>query len=211
MKRCTAQLALVILFAWHAETAAVFGSQTGSSNLSRVALADLSFITGLWRADWQGGLGEEHWSASSGDSMVGTFRFVKEGKARFYEFMLIEQAPEGPVLKLKHFNPGLIGWEEKAQVYSYPLIQYRPNTAVFERGDKKSRLTFHRTSRKRRSLCYWSRRSMINITRRSLSLGSHRESRVRGVFVHPNSLTQNKSGEDVSNLIVFQVRVMMRT
>ena len=121
--------------------------QTDSSSLSKVKLVELSFISGLWQAEWAGGLGEEHWSTSSGDSMVGTFRFVKDGKARFYEFMLIEQTADGPVLRLKHFNPGLIGWEEKAQVYSYPLIEYRQTIAVFERGDKKSRLTFNRTSK----------------------------------------------------------------
>jgi hypothetical protein len=109
-------------------------------------LADLGFIAGSWGADWAGGFGEEHWSTASGDSMVGTFRFVKDGKARFYEMMLIEQTPEGPVLRLKHFNPGLIGWEEKAQVYSYPLIEYRQGLAVFERPDKQTRMTFRRTS-----------------------------------------------------------------
>lgn len=121
--------------------------QAGSSDLSRVRLADLSFISGSWQAEWGGGLGEEHWSIPSGDSMVGTFRFVKDGKARFYELMLIEQTATGLVLRLKHFNPGLIGWEEKAQVYSYSLIEYRQNTAAFELVDKKSRLTFHRISK----------------------------------------------------------------
>jgi hypothetical protein len=112
-----------------------------------VSLADLSsVITGSWGADWAGGFGEEQWSAPSGDSMVGTFRFVKDGKARFYELMLIEQTAEGPVLRLKHFNPGLIGWEEKAQVYSYPLVEYRQGLAAFERPDKQTRLTFRRTS-----------------------------------------------------------------
>jgi len=146
MRLCTAQIALAILFGFVA-TANISSRQTGSPNPSRVTLVDLSFIAGRWQAEWQGGLGEENWSTSSGDSMVGTFRFVKDGKARFYEFMLIEQTPDGPVLRLKHFNPGLIGWEEKAQVYSYPLTEFRPNLAMFERGDKKSRLTFRRTSK----------------------------------------------------------------
>jgi Domain of unknown function (DUF6265) len=125
----------------------VSSGQVNSANLASVKLTDLSFISGLWRTDWGSGLGEENWSTSSGDSMVGTFRFVKTGKARFYELMLIEQTAEGPMLRLKHFNPGLIGWEEKAQVYSYPLIEYQPRLAVFERPDKKSRLTFRRTSK----------------------------------------------------------------
>jgi hypothetical protein len=110
-------------------------------------LTDLSFISGSWQAAWGGGLGEEHWSNPSGDGMIGTFRFVKDGKARFYELMLLEQTSAGPVLKLKHFNPGLIGWEEKAQVHTFHLIEYKEMIAVFELDDKKSRLTFNRTSK----------------------------------------------------------------
>jgi len=118
-----------------------------SSSPVQVTLSDLNFMIGLWQADWSGGLGEEQWGRPSGDSMVGTFRFVKDGKAQFYEFMLIEQTTRGPALKLKHFNAGLIGWEEKAEVYSFPLIECRANNAIFEREDKKSRLTYSRTSR----------------------------------------------------------------
>jgi hypothetical protein len=119
--------------------------QTGQSP-SRVKLSDLSFMMGLWQADWNGGLGEEHWSPPLGDSMVGTFRFVKDGKGRFYELMLIEQTTNGPVLRLKHFNPGLIGWEDKTQVYRFPLVECRAGIAIFEREDMKSRLTYSRTS-----------------------------------------------------------------
>jgi hypothetical protein len=61
--------------------------------------------------------------------------------------MLIEQTTDGPVLRLKHFNAGLIGWEDKAQVYSYPLTECRQGMAVFDREDKKSRLTYSRTSK----------------------------------------------------------------
>ena len=49
-------------------------------------------------------------------------------------------------MELKHFNPGLIGWEEKDQVYSYPLVKIQKNEAVFERPDKLTRLTYRRTS-----------------------------------------------------------------
>jgi hypothetical protein len=114
---------------------------------SRVKLSDLGFMMGLWQADWSGGLGEERWSLPSGDSMVGTFRFVKDGKGQFYELMLVEQTTHGPVLRLKHFNAGLVGWEDKTKVYSYPLIECHQGAAIFEREDKKSRLTYRRTSK----------------------------------------------------------------
>ena len=146
MKRYLAHLSLLILLA--SSSATTIGlAQTTSSTPATVSLADLSFITGLWRADFGGGLGEEHWSPSSGDSMVGTFRFVKDDSAHFYEFMLIEQTTKGLVLRLKHFNPGLIGWEEKAQVHSYPLVEFHKGLAVFEQVDRKSRLTFRRTAK----------------------------------------------------------------
>jgi hypothetical protein len=144
MKRL-AHVSLVVLLAYIGSVTRAAG-QDGRS-LSKATLGDLSFISGLWRADWDGGLGEEHWSAPSGDSMVGTFRFVKDGRGQFYELMLIEQTTDGPVLRLKHFNAGLIGWEDKAQAYSFPLVEYRQGVAVFQRGDGKSRLTYTRTSR----------------------------------------------------------------
>lgn len=146
MKVYMAKMALVILLA-SAGAKTICLAQVGSPPPSTVALPDLGFISGLWRAEWGGGLGEEYWSAANGDSMMGTFRYVKDGKARFYELMLIEQTPEGLVLRLKHFNPGLIGWEEKAEVHSYTLTEHREGLAVFERGDKKSRLTFRQTSK----------------------------------------------------------------
>jgi hypothetical protein len=122
-------------------------AQTPASPPPTVKLSDLSFITGLWRADFGGGVGEEHWSAAAGDSMVGTFRFVKDDSAQFYELMLIEETPKGLVLRLKHFNPGLIGWEEKGQAHSYPLVEFHKGLAAFEQIDKKSRLTFRRTAK----------------------------------------------------------------
>ncbi len=146
MKRFLAQLSLLILVSSLPATTSAIAQNTPQTP-SKVSLADLSFITGLWRAEFGGGLGEEHWSASSGDSMVGTFRFVKDGSAHFYEFMLIEQTNKGLVLRLKHFNPGLIGWEDKAQVHSYPLVEFHKGLAVFEKVDKKSRLTFRRSAK----------------------------------------------------------------
>ncbi|HEU4388103.1 MAG TPA: DUF6265 family protein [Blastocatellia bacterium] len=121
-------------------------AQSTTKPVSKVTLSDLSFISGRGTGDLGGGVIDEQWSLPAGDSMMGMFRYVKDGKAVFYEFLLIEQTQDGPVLRLKHFNPGLIGREEKAEVYSYPLVEYNENRAVFERPDKLTRLTFHRKS-----------------------------------------------------------------
>jgi hypothetical protein len=75
------------------------------------------------------------------------FRYIKNGKTQMYEFLAIEMTAAGPVLRLKHFNPGPTGWEEKDQIYSYPLVSLRPGEALFERPDKASRMTFRSTSK----------------------------------------------------------------
>lgn len=107
-----------------------------------VTLADLAFISGDSRGEIEGGWAEEHWSEPVADSMVGVYRYVKDGKVQMYELLVIEQTGEGPVLRLRHFHPGLVGWEEKAQVWSYPLIRWTKNEAVFERPDKGTRITY---------------------------------------------------------------------
>ena len=135
---------LLITLGVHAATAIHGFAQSPQSSLT--SLSQLEFISGRWAGELNGGKTDEHWSAPSGDNMMGVFRYVKNGKAVFFEMMLIEMTSNGPVLRLKHFNPGLIGWEEKDQAYSYPLMEFNRNRAVFERPDKQTRLIFNRTS-----------------------------------------------------------------
>lgn len=117
-----------------------------SKSPAEVKLDDLSFICGHNRGELNGTIIDEHWSEVGGDTMIGMFRQIKNGKAQMYEFLTIEQTASGPVLRLRHFDPGLIGWEEKAQASAYPLVNWRPTEAAFERPDRTTRLTFRLTS-----------------------------------------------------------------
>lgn len=112
------------------------------------SLSDLAWIAGHWRGELGGGVIEEFWSEPEGDSIMGVFRYVKDGKTTFYEMLTIEQEPEGPVLKLKHFNRGLIGWEEKGEVIDFHLVKLGEREAIFSRKDEPipTRLVFRRTS-----------------------------------------------------------------
>lgn len=103
-------------------------------------LADLSFMAGCWKATHWGGEMEECWSSPSGDAMAAMFRFIKDGKVQFYEFIAIEQMPEGLYLRLKHFNKGLVGWEEKEKSIGGPLTALEKNKVTFDW------LTFERRS-----------------------------------------------------------------
>jgi hypothetical protein len=109
-------------------------------------IRDLSFMAGKWITHNAWGDMEENWSAPMGNSMMCSYRCVKDGKVIFYEFIVIEQTDTGPVMKLRHFSPGNIGWEEKDKPYDYPLMFLDKDLARFERPDKKTSLTFQRTS-----------------------------------------------------------------
>lgn len=112
-------------------------------------LSDLAFMTGQWVATTDWGDMEEHWSKPTGNSMMCAYRCIKDGKVVFYEFIVIEQGPTGPVMKLRHFSPGNIAWEDKDKPYEYPLTFLDEERARFERPDKKTSLTFYRVSAKR--------------------------------------------------------------
>lgn len=109
-------------------------------------IKDLSFMAGHWVTKGVWGDMEETISEPMGNSIMCAFRCVKDGKVVFYEFIVIEQMPEGPVMKLRHFSPGNIAWEDKDKPYEYPLMYLDDNLARFERPDKKTALTFHRIS-----------------------------------------------------------------
>jgi hypothetical protein len=109
-------------------------------------LKDLNFLSGKWITKSEWGEMEEHWSTPMGNSMMCAYRCVKDGKVVFYEFIVIEQEATGPVMKLRHFSPGNIGWEEKDKPYEYPLTFLESDRARFERPDKKTALTFYRIS-----------------------------------------------------------------
>ena len=97
-------------------------SLTAFSQQQKFKITDLEFMAGNWKtaSDW--GDMDEIWSSPMGNCMMCTFRCVKDGKVVFYEFIVIEQNENDsvPVLKLRHFNPGSIGWEDKDKPYLYP-------------------------------------------------------------------------------------------
>jgi hypothetical protein len=117
---------------------------TAAADPESPSIQDLSWIAGHWEGNlWEGKV-EEIWSPADGDSMMGMFRYVKDGKIKLYEFMSIEQGTHRPVLRLKHFNPGLIGWEEKNESLIFNPVDYGKNEVSFMRDDKSTKITYRR-------------------------------------------------------------------
>ena len=95
-------------------------------------LQDMTWFAGAWTGAGLGGICEEAWSQPAGGAMMGMFRLVKEGKVVFYEFLTLVELEGSLLLKLKHFNPDLTGWEEKADFVKFRLLKMEPGAVYFQ-------------------------------------------------------------------------------
>ena len=93
----------------------------------------LDWLVGQWHGS---GIGEaaayESWLPSSGGTMVGSFvQETPAGGIMFTEHMCIAEDTGSLVVRLKHFNPDLTGWEEKDEMVSFPLLAIEECAAYF--------------------------------------------------------------------------------
>jgi hypothetical protein len=102
-------------------------------------VADLAWLSGTWVGEAFGGQIDEVWSPPAGGSMVGYFRLVQDGKPVFYELLTLLEVDGSVEMRLKHANPDMTGWEEKADFVTFKLIKHDETGAYF------SGLTFRRT------------------------------------------------------------------
>lgn len=65
--------------------------------------------------------------------MIGTFRLVSDKKLNFCEVFLLTKTDQGVILKVKHFDDQLVGWEAKGKSVNFPLLKVGKN-AVWFRG-----------------------------------------------------------------------------
>lgn len=110
-------------------------------------LRDAAWLAGAWAGQGLGGVSEEHWTAPAGGAMLGMYRIIHEGKATFYELLTLTEEKGSLVMKLKHFNPDMTGWEEKADMTRFPLVKITKdqlffNGLTFTRVDE-DRMTIH--------------------------------------------------------------------
>lgn len=110
-----------------------------------VSVSDLSWLAGAWHGQVGGDLIEEHWSGPAAGTLMGMFRWMHDGRVRFYELLTIEPDGDHLAMRIKHFDPGLIGWEEKDQVVTLALVGLSHQEAIFYRdGEGQPLWLFYR-------------------------------------------------------------------
>lgn len=90
----------------------------GKESVPAASIEDVSWVAGHWTGQALGGIAEEVWSPPLGNGMMGMFKLVKGGEVAFYELLTIVEENGSLVLKLKHFDADLAGWEERASPWT---------------------------------------------------------------------------------------------
>ena len=84
---------------------------------------DMRWLAGTWRGPGLGGVAEEIWSEPVGGVMMGSFRMLKGEEPVFYEFITLSEDNGSLVMRVKHFSPELVGWEEKDKTVDFKFIK----------------------------------------------------------------------------------------
>lgn len=99
----------------------------------KAAIAELAWLVGQWEGPGiEGATSQESWLSPLGGSMAGIFvQGDGKGGVRFTEHMQIAPDGDSLVVRLKHFNADLTGWEEKDKMLSFPLVAREGQTWYF--------------------------------------------------------------------------------
>lgn len=96
--------------------------RTPGQKPAAATIADMAWLAGHWTGDDLGGRSEEMWTAPHDGVMLGMYRLIRDGKPVFYELLTISEHEGSLLLRLKHFNPDLTGWEEKSETVDFPFV-----------------------------------------------------------------------------------------
>lgn len=90
-----------------------------------------SWLAGRWVGEGLGGELEETWSPPASGQMVGHFRLVRGGVVSFYEICLLDVVDGGLRMRVKHFNPDFVGWEERDGWHAFNPVSVSEDALSF--------------------------------------------------------------------------------
>lgn len=99
----------------------------------QATIGQLDWLVGQWSGTGIGGApAHESWLAPVGGTMVGTF-IQEDGESgiRFSEHIYLMEEEGTLVMRLKHFNADLTGWEDKEGMVTFRLAALEPCAAYF--------------------------------------------------------------------------------
>src|SRR6187455_2894909 len=92
---------------------------------------DLGWMVGHWQGGTDGTVYEEHWEPALGGAMWGSFRMAKGDEIVFYELITVKPHDGVLTMRIKHFDPDLMGLEPRKKAKDLALVEHGPNRAVW--------------------------------------------------------------------------------
>lgn len=119
----------------------------------KAAIADAAWLSGRWVGEGMGGTFQQAMSDPAQGRILGYFTLVQGEKVIFHQLILLVEHEGSLTLKVKHFTPDFVGWEDKEKALEFPLISASPDTLAFRAmifrrtGPDTMTLTIRMTSR----------------------------------------------------------------
>ena len=96
------------------------------------SIEQLAWLAGHWEGEGLGGRSFETVSPPTAGQMVGHFQQVVDGRVQFYEFYQFAPHGRSLLLRIKHFNADMSGWEERTESEDFPLVAIEDGAAYFD-------------------------------------------------------------------------------
>lgn len=125
---CAASLSLVLLAA--APDPPTKAAPPAAAATPVASLDAVGFLAGTWRGSMGEDFVEEIWSEPHGQSVMGSFRWLRpNGTPVLFEMLLISKEDDALRLRLRHYTATLEAKDEKPMTLK--LTESAPNRAVF--------------------------------------------------------------------------------
>jgi len=112
--------------------AAGLTAQAQTPPAGAATIDDAAWLAGRWVGEGFAGQMEEAWAPPIGGQMIGHFRYWREGQPQFYELMMIDVVDGGLRLRVKHFNPDFVGWEDRDGWHSFEPVSATTDALTFD-------------------------------------------------------------------------------
>lgn len=120
-------------------------AQPAQAQPTQATIDDFAWFSGHWLGEDNSAeaMIEETWGVPHDGLILGMFR-QDSPRQTFYELITLAETVDGSVeMRIRHFNPGLVAWEEKDETVLFTLVKVEENHATFV-DEKGTRLVYDR-------------------------------------------------------------------
>jgi hypothetical protein len=90
--------------------------QIGIAETASRPLSEFSWLEGKWQGNWGPRVAEQVWLEPRAGEMTGLFRVTENDKTLVLELYSLLEASGGTEMRLRHFTPTLVPWEQSSPI-----------------------------------------------------------------------------------------------